>query len=163
MSAPRIYGRNRPFAASTVLEAVGNEIGNAKTGASMTWDDVGVAFGKSADVAASYRAGLSDMPLSAFVRGINSLGVNVGNAAMNIIGYQLVSLCPHHGGDDVSKLAPLARSVAFIAECTAPDSDGGADLTDYELRHHAKAIEDLFTIANDLVGQLQAARLRSVA
>ena len=157
MSSPSFHGKRRSFSASSVLEAVGEVIGDIKKQTGDTWAEIGASFGKSDDVAASYRAGMSDMPLTTFLRGVSNFGPNIGNAAVNAIGYQLVPIGGWHGGADVSKLAPLAHSVAFIAECTAPESDGGAILTGKELLDHTSAIDDLFTIASDLVRQRDAA------
>ena len=140
-----------------MLEAVGDAIARAKRNNGMTYADVGAAFGKSDDVAASYAAGHSDMPLSAFIRGIAALGDDVGNAALAFINLKLAPIDTPEPTPDTSKLAPLARAVAVVAECTAADSKGGAAICRQELVENAQAIRDLMLVAVELSEALDKA------
>lgn len=157
MTKPTIYNLPLRFAASNMLEAVGDAIARAKRNNGMTYADVGAAFGKSDDVAASYAAGHSDMPLSAFIRGTAALGDDIGNAALAFIGRKLAPIEGTAATDDAGKLAPLARAVAMAAECTAPDSDGGRKITRAELLANEHAIRDLALVAAELSAALDMA------
>ena len=150
MTKPTIQGFALRFAASNLLETVGDAIARAKRNNGMTYADVGAAFGKSDDVAASYAAGHSDMPLSAFVRGVGGLGDDVGNAAFAFIGRKLVPIDTPEPTPDTSKLAPAARAVTMLAECTAPDSKGGTAICRQELIENAQTIRDLMLVATEL-------------
>lgn len=150
MTKPTIQGFQIRFAASNLLENVGDAIARAKRNGGLTFADIGAVFGKSDDVAASYAAGHSDMPLSAFVRGVGGLGDDVGNAAFAFIGRKLVPIDTPDPTPDTSKLAPLARAVAVVAECTAADSKGGAAICRQELVENAQAIRDLALVAAEL-------------
>ena len=157
MTKPTIYNLAPRFAASNLLEAVGDAIARAKRANGMTYADVGAVFGKSDDAAVSYAAGHSDMPLSAFIRGVGGLGDDIGNAALAFIGRKLVPIEDAAVTDDLSKLAPIARAVAMVAECTAPESEGGMAITRRELLNNAKAIRDLALVAAELNEALDTA------
>jgi hypothetical protein len=157
MTKPTIHGVAPRFAASNLLESVGDAIARAKRNNGMTFADIGAVFGKSDDVAASYAAGHSDMPLSAFVRGVGGLGDDIGNAALAFIGRKLVPIDGTAPTDDAAKLAPVARAVAMVAECTATSSEGGQSITRRELLDNAKAIRDLQLIAAELGEALDVA------
>lgn len=154
-----IHTTRPPFSASIMLEAVGDAIGEAKKLHGLTYSDIGAAFGKSDDVAASYRAGLSDMPLSAFLRGVTALGDTVGNAALAFIGRQLAPLQPPESTQDAGKIAPAAQGVASIASATDPASPGGAQITDDELLARAVEVETNYALWDELRHRLNAARI----
>ena len=59
---------------------------------------------------------------------------------------------------DAAKLCPLAGMIAKLAEFTAPESDGGRELSDAEIRAMGPAIEDMGMIYRELFSRLEAAR-----
>lgn len=69
MSAPNIHGNRPVFSASTVLEAVGDELALIKSQDKLTWVDVGAILGVSDDMAAKYADGSAAMNIVAFARG----------------------------------------------------------------------------------------------
>lgn len=165
-SNPTIHRLSAHFSASDMLEAVGDAIAATKKARCLTYGDVGAAFGKSEDVAASYRAGMSDMPLSAFLRGTAALGDGVGNAALAYIGRQLAPLTTAAASDDSRKLSPVSRAVSIIADATSPDSEGGAAITDDELMADAAEIERAWGALDELrhrIDRVRAARRAGVA
>lgn len=157
-SKPIIQANRPPFSASNLLDAVGDAIGRAKSEGGLTYTDIGAAFGKSDDVAASYRAGHSDMPLTAFIRGIAALGDDVGNAALAFIGRQLAPIGVPVATGDHDKIAPAAQGVASIASATCPTSPGGANITDCELLARAAEIDANYALWDELRHRLNAAR-----
>ena len=157
MSSPTIYGKPRAFSASAMLDAVGTVIGQIKRRDGLTYNDIGAAFGKSEDVAASYAAGHSDMPLSAFLRGGAALGDEILDAALAFVGRTSAPLNPVPVTPDTNKLAPIARAVAMVAECTAPESCGGTTISRAELLANEVAIRDLMLAATELNQALDSA------
>lgn len=160
MNNPTIPGekrRRKVFSTAAALDTIGNAIGCIKHRDALTWDDVGAAFNKSADVAASYRNGLSDMPLTAFLRGIDALGPDLANAALSTIGYKVTPIDDAGHTSDADKLAPIARAVAMVAECTSDASPGGATITSKQLIDNRKPIEDLWCAARELRDELDLA------
>lgn len=69
MSAPNIHGNRSVFSASTVLEAVGSELGLIKSQDKLTWSDLGAVLGVSEDMAAKYADGSAAMNIVTFARG----------------------------------------------------------------------------------------------
>jgi hypothetical protein len=158
-SKPIIHGVQKPFSASNMLDSVGDAIGRIKSDAGLTYTDIGAAFGKSEDVAASYRAGHSDMPLSAFIRGVAALGDDVGNAALAFIGRRLAPIEAPEATSDHDKISPAAQGVATLAAATCPTSPGGATITDCELLARAAEIEANYQLWDELRHRLNAARV----
>lgn len=91
-TSPQIHGNRSTVSASDVLEALGNSLGEIKATDRLTYGDLGVELGKSEDVAASYRAATSDMPVTAFFRGLGKWGSRFAGEAIRKHGFKLVPI-----------------------------------------------------------------------
>lgn len=137
MLKPTIHGTGPAFSASEMLEKVGERIGDIRKARKMTWGDVGAAFGKSDDVAANYAAGLSDMPLSSFVRGVAAFGPQLGDVAIAFAGFRLCSL-EAPAIPDRALPRPLTELTLKLMRAT----EDGTDISDDELRDAGQEILD---------------------
>ena len=120
-----IHGKTLTIPASDLLESVGDAIGRIKHARRLTYGDVGAAFGKSEDVAASYRAGASDMPLSSFVRGVAAYGPELADAALGPAGYHVVATGEPERTDDAAKIATFADLIKALATRAHDGLDDG--------------------------------------
>jgi hypothetical protein len=150
MTMPQIHGKRTTFNETLMLESVGNAIGSIKSRDALTWDDVGVAFGKSRDIAAHYRAGSTEMGLAAFIRCIPALGDEVANAALAFVGKQIADLNAPRPTTTDSKIAKLATTIATLSQLSA----GG--LTEQQRRALGNHIDDLRLIADELAAGVVA-------
>jgi hypothetical protein len=66
MTMPLIHGKRRTISASSLLTALGDDIGRIKAEDGLTWDDVGRVLGKSPDQAAKYADATAEMGVTAF-------------------------------------------------------------------------------------------------
>lgn len=66
MTVPLIHGKRRTISASSILTALGDDIGHIKSEDGLTWDDVGRVLGKSPDQAAKYADATAEMGVTAF-------------------------------------------------------------------------------------------------
>lgn len=69
MSAPTIVGNRRTLSASSVLEAVGDDLLHIKIEDRLRWSDLGEVLGKSEDQAAKYADASASMDLVSFAKG----------------------------------------------------------------------------------------------
>lgn len=149
MNVPRIHGTAGAFSASKLLEAVGERIAEIRKANSLTWSDVGAAFGKSDDVAASYAAGLSDMPLSAYIRGTAAMGEAFGDVAMSFAGFRLTPI----RGDGKSD-AQLPRPLMELACKIMAAIESGQRVDDAELEEAADEILEAGRVVDELRNRL---------
>jgi hypothetical protein len=69
MTEPCFHGFRPQFSASLVLTNLGNSLSLIRAEDKLTWNDVGAVLGKSADQAAKYADGTSDMGVVSYARG----------------------------------------------------------------------------------------------
>lgn len=69
MSAPQIHGSRRTLSASSVLDAVGDDLLHIKMEDRLRWADLGEVLGKSEDQAAKYADGSAAMDIVSFAKG----------------------------------------------------------------------------------------------
>lgn len=69
MSAPQIHGSRRTLSASSVLDAVGDDLLRIKMEDRLRWADLGEVLGKSEDQAAKYADGSASMDVISFAKG----------------------------------------------------------------------------------------------
>lgn len=69
MSAPQVPGNRRTLSASSILEAVGDDLLNIKIEDRLRWTDLGEVLGKSEDQAAKYADGSAAMDIISFGKG----------------------------------------------------------------------------------------------
>lgn len=74
MAAPLIHGKPRAITASSVLGAVGDDLGAIRQEDRLTWIDIGEVFGKSDDQAAKYADGTAEMGVVAYAKGRKAWG-----------------------------------------------------------------------------------------
>lgn len=85
MSKPQIHGKSRVLSASSVLEAIGNDLGQIKAEDGLTWIDVGRILGKSEDQAAKYAEGSAEMGVTAFYFAKQAWGGRIAGSADRLI------------------------------------------------------------------------------
>ena len=158
MNKPQIYVHRRVFSASSLLAAVGEVLGKARTDNGLTFTDLGETLGKGDDAAARYVAGACDMPLSTFIRGCLAFGKPFADAALGFAGLVSIPMQEVAASDDSAKIAPAAIGVATLASATCPTSPGGANITDCELLARAAEIDANYALWDELRHRLNAAR-----
>lgn len=74
MNAPPIHGNRRTITASSILEAVGDDLLHIKMEDRLRWADLGEVLGKSEDQAAKYADGSASMDIISFAKGRSAWG-----------------------------------------------------------------------------------------
>lgn len=69
MSEPPIHGNRRTLSASSVLEAVGDDLLQIKMQDRLRWTDIGEVLGRSEDQAAKYADGSASMDIVSWAKG----------------------------------------------------------------------------------------------
>lgn len=86
MSAPSIHGNVRAVTASSVVEAVGDDLLTIKQTDRLRWSDIGEVLGVSEDQAAKYADGSATMNLVAFAKGRSAWGSRFTGTLDRLIG-----------------------------------------------------------------------------
>lgn len=123
-TAPQFHGRNITYSASKAVEVIGDSLSTIKREDGATWADIGRELGKSDDRAASYGAGLADMPVSAFLRGLKRWNGRLGNAVFAYIGFRLEPIF-HEECSDPDKLTRVLRLAHLISAALGDDRTPG--------------------------------------
>ena len=145
MTAPTIHGNRPVFSASTVLDAVGNELALIKSQDRLTWSDVGAVLGVSEDMAAKYADGSAAMNVVAFARGKREWNGRFTGA--------LDRLCHDSRpatDTDRNRHCKVLKAALALAEALANDDEIDAD----EVRASRPELEAARDAINDVLGKL---------
>jgi hypothetical protein len=161
MNAHKFRRATPHLSQSSVMDATARGLALVQDGMSPmdTADLLGWGKGTVANVC-ERKHGLT---LWTFMLAVNATNGEFAKPLLAMLGKTLVDIDAPAITADTSKLAPIARAVAMVAECTAPDSEGGTAISQRELIDNATAIEDLATVASELMAALDAARRLRVA
>jgi predicted ABC-type transport system involved in lysophospholipase L1 biosynthesis ATPase subunit len=161
MNTHKFTRGNTHLSQSSVLDATAQ--GLALVQGSMTSIDTADLLGWGKSTVANVRERKNGLTLHSFMLAANATNGEFAKPLLAMLGKTLADIDAPAATADTTKLAPIARAVAMVAECTAPDSEGGGTICERELIANAAAIEDLATVASELMAALDAARRLRVA
>lgn len=124
MTAPHIHGRYRTVPASLLLETLGASLAAIGEQDRATDKDLAAVLGKSADSAARYRTGISEMGVVSFLRGCREWDGRFANDVLALVGMRLAPINVDQATPERSALRALGT---LIAKKAAAMEDGQVD------------------------------------
>lgn len=110
MRAPTIHGFRFPFAASAMLDALGDDLSVIRQKDRLTWDVVGKVLGRSEDQAAKYADGTATMDFISYRRGELAWGSRFTGTLDRLLSSGAEEPCGHR------TLSSLLRAATEISD-----------------------------------------------
>jgi hypothetical protein len=152
-SVPTIHRVRHDFSASSVNEAIGVSLTDIKDSKDLTFTQIGLKLGKSADAATQYCHATAGMSAATLVQATVTFGPALANAAFALAGYRIETVGAGQCSDAGTQTA-MAKLALKIAMALDPDSVGGASTTPAEARAMLPELDEF---------QAHMDRLRSLA
>lgn len=99
MSKPLIHGSRGIVPASKLVEVIGSTIDAIRKEDKLTWNDVGVAIGRSDDQAAKYAEGTATMDAPTFLRACNAWNGRFANPVFALFNLHIEEQSARNVGD----------------------------------------------------------------
>jgi len=96
MNAPHFHGKRREISASSLREALGNDLGQIRQDDKLTWADVGRVLGRSEDQAAKYADGTAEMPVTSYLFGKRIWGTRLTGRVEALVSSDRAPVHDHH-------------------------------------------------------------------
>lgn len=122
-AVPTIHKPRYDFSASSVNEAIGAALSDIKDSHDLTFTQIGLKLGKSADAATHYCHATAGMSAATLLQATVTFGPAMANAAFALAGYRIKVMANGYCNDTGSQTA-LAQLAVKIALALTPDSDG---------------------------------------
>jgi succinyl-CoA synthetase alpha subunit len=96
LNAPHFHGKRRTVSASSLLTALGSDLGQIRQDDKLTWADLGRVLGKSEDQAAKYADGTAEMPVTAYLFGQHAWGTRLTGRVEALVSAARAPVHDHH-------------------------------------------------------------------
>lgn len=144
MSTPIIHGKPKTISASSVLEAIANDLSQIKREDRLTYADLGRVLGKSEDQAAKYCDGTAEMSVSSYVFARREWNGRFTSSIDAMVDAARGKTC------DRSKVTRVTKAVMALAE--ALEDDGEVDAS--EVRQNLETLQSAREAIDELIRRL---------
>jgi hypothetical protein len=127
-AVPTIHKPRYDFSASSVNEAIGAALSDIKDSHDLTFTQIGLKLGKSADAATHYCHATAGMSAATLLQATVVFGPSLANAAFALAGYRIKVIAAGYCNDTGSQTA-LAQLAVKIAMALTPDGSGAVATT----------------------------------
>ena len=127
-AVPTIHKVRYDFSASSVNEAIGAALSDIKDQRDLTFTQIGLKLGKSADAATHYCHATAGMSAATLLHATVVFGPALANAAFALAGYRIKVIAADYCSDAGTQTA-LAQLAVKIAMALTPDGDGAVETT----------------------------------